>query len=602
MSEQSPTSVSETPNGSREPEQVGGAEIAAVSREIIQNIFTEGIYELLARPSSSLTYAQQLCLQTLLQQALERSQQRHPNENQCIFQLPAQTNQQSSRISQQSYEEQLQSLRLSPQQVQQLQMIIAGNTNGQMLGQISQLQANSNALPTESQQSNVESIEALILQPSLQLAQNIQFQNQQGNHLFTELSQQANQHLQSQQCLLNESRQQLLQLSQQVPILSLQQSLQQPLLLQILQQSSTASPQQQCPQQNQHPLLQIPQQVVLQSVSVQPSLQQVQQSTQQLLAQSYQRSAQVFQASSNHGTSSILHEIPRGTSQIAQQLQSNQPSILFDESLSQNIQQTLRQMFQQSMVPESRGTNSGSSESASLLAQLVQQQQQQSNQQQIVQQAQAQGARAHLINCGSMGVPLGILQISESQLHPCRQPPEAVPNPIEVPDVSLLDLPPQHLMRIIQQRPYTGQSNRESVMQSFRQLRRKSFMQARKIGFAPLSQLPPHQRAQELLNQQSSAALHQESCLCSHSPENQTQHLSSKTTVSSNSNGASSAWNQRLIAALSIANANQLATTVAAEGHDDDNSVNGEENSNSCLGAEANTSSKNNFLKFIRKF
>ncbi|KAL4002537.1 hypothetical protein ACH3XW_3855 [Acanthocheilonema viteae] len=596
---------------SSSPELISsGFSISDAARQVIENVLTEGVHELLVPSSSSSSSSiQQSQLQAIIQQFQQRiqsSRQRYSDGNQYIIQLPVQSNQQSSGISQQSRAEQL-LLQVSLQQPQQLSVVNPGNINTQMFLQVPQLQGNSNIPPLESsiasQQSHMQRAESLFRQPSQQSAQNVQQQNPQGNnHSLAELSQQTNQCLQSQQHLNGSQYQQqhiqgiqqsLLQLSQQVPILSLQQPLQQtqPLLVQILQQSST-TPQQPRPQQNHHPLIQVPQQPVQQRMPVHYPLQQVQ-STQQALAQSLllpsvQQPAQVFQQS-NQAMPSFLLGIPREAAQVLQQTQSNQPPTSLQESASQSIQQMFRQMSQQSMS-EVRGTNSEDLESTALLAQVRQKTQQQLNQQQTVQEL----LRSQLINWESMGIPLGILQVSEPQLQPSQQSSETVQKSLEIPDVSLFNLSPEHFMRVIQQCPYSRSSDQASSVQPFRQLRPSSFLQSCQAS-SPLGQLSSTQLTPQSLLQsdrQSSSLHHQSSTQFSLSPKNQIQVLPSEAAVSSNRSRSSAAiLNDTVTTPSVIASINELRETFPEDSRYDEEPVNNERNDTSISEAETNISS-----------
>ncbi|CAG9531930.1 unnamed protein product [Cercopithifilaria johnstoni] len=558
----------------------------AVYRETMEDVLTEGVHELLvpssssSSSSSSSTSIQQPHLPPIFQQTQQRmqaSQQRYSDGNQYVIQLPVQTNQQSFGVSQQAHAGQL----FLQVPLQQLYVVNPGNANPQMFLQVPQLQANSNIPPLESsiesQQSHLQRAESLFLQPSQQSVQNVQQQNPQGNHLLTELSQQTNQHLQSQQSLNGSQSQQqhiqgiqhsLPQLSQQIPILSLQQPFQQtqPLFVQVLQQSS-AIPQQSYPQQNQHPLLQVPQQPV--------------QSLQQPLVQ---QSTQVFQQS-NQTTPSFLLGLPQESAQIVQQIQSNQRSTSFEESASRIFQQMLRQISRQSML-ESRETNSGSSESTSLPAQVTQMTQQQSNQQQMNQQLQAQTVpRTQLINRESVGVPSGISHASVSQSQPRQQSSETVQRPLEIPDVSLFSLPLEHFMRVIQQCPYRP-SDQASSMQSNRQLHLRSFIQSHQESSTQLIRESFVQSSQQSssLRQELSTQLPQ-----SLSSEDHIQVLPPEVAASSNHSSTAAVLNDRVNAPTVITNINELREIVPEDSRDDEVFIDDEGNDNSL--SETNTSS-----------
>ncbi|MCP9258997.1 hypothetical protein DINM_001981 [Dirofilaria immitis] len=266
--------------------------IPIISRAIIDSVLIDGVRELLLSSSSSL---QQSYLQQILQQAQQytrTSQQRHPEENnQFIIQLPVQTNQQPHqqpiRMFQQSHAEQ--SLLQIPLPLQMLHLINSGNNNNQMLLQLSQLLANSNLRSRGSsvafQESYMQTMESLLPQTSQQ-------ENSQSSHFCTRLPQQTNRCSQQQQQILDVSQQQripgtqqlLLQISQQIPVFSLQQPTQQmePLLVRVFQQSS----QQPCAEGNRDSLLQAPQQSVqsIQQPIVQPIQQIPVQSLQQMLS------------------------------------------------------------------------------------------------------------------------------------------------------------------------------------------------------------------------------------------------------------------------------------------------------------------------------
>ncbi|OZC06281.1 hypothetical protein X798_06734 [Onchocerca flexuosa] len=501
--------------------------VMQLSREVIDAVLINGVRELLLPLSSSIqqSYLQQI-LRQAQQQQVQASQQRHPEEtNQFFLQLPIQTSQQLQQPATMSPESHTEQLPLQLPLQQMLHLINLGNTNTQMLSQSPQLLANSNLSSQDSvvasQQPHMQGIESVLSQASRQSPQIIQQENPQNNHFCVELHQQAN--LQQQQESLDVSQQQrvpetqqlLLHIPQQVPVFSfLQQPIQQPLLVQVLQQSS----QQSCSNENGHSLLQVPQQPVqpvqqpvmrsIQQMPMQSSLQQMLLTQQAPLLSSQrsqmppiqQQSIQTVQQP-NQARPSILLEISRAM----QQMQSNQPSTSSEQPVSQRIQQMIR--VSQQSTPESRKMDSGIA--SSLLAHLAQMHQQQSNQQ-MLQQQQLQAVQepslGQFISWESMGIPVGILQVSESELQPSQQSSQTARRSLEIPQISLFDLPPQQFMRVIQQCPYNRPSSQESSAQeSPIQSYQPSSLQSRQESSTPI-----HQQSSVLLRQELSAQLARE--------------------------------------------------------------------------------------------
>nr|CRZ23542.1 Bm9284 [Brugia malayi] len=200
---------------------------------------------------SSASAIQQPYLRMTLRHALQRiqaAQQRYLDRNQFVIQLPMQANQQSTELIQQANAQQ-QLPQMPSQQLQSMFHVLtpsstSNSTNAQMFRQFPQSQANSNLTPQQSQQQQQQQ------QTHMQSASQpfLQQSNSQNNHLITQSSQQINQSLlQSQQISQQQNstaiQQLLLRLSQQIPTLPSQQSLQQtqPMLVQVLQQSSATS-------------------------------------------------------------------------------------------------------------------------------------------------------------------------------------------------------------------------------------------------------------------------------------------------------------------------------------------------------------------------
>ncbi|EFO20973.1 hypothetical protein LOAG_07517 [Loa loa] len=573
-----------------------GSSITDSSREVIENMLTDGVHEILVPSSSSI---QQPHLLQQAQQQVQTSQQKYPEENQFVIPLPVQTNQQSFGIPQQSQEQLL--LQVPLQQPQQmLNVVNPGTTNTQMFLQVPQLQTNSNIpsqeSPITSQQSHMRRAESLFLQASQQSAET----DTRGNRLFIKPSHH-NQRLQlqqpsdgSQQQNVQGTQQLLLRLSKQIPISSPQQPLQQaqPLLVQLLQQSS-ATPRQPCPEQKQHPFLQQTTLRPVQKIPVRSSLQQVR-STRQTPMQSFQRplvpqSTQVFQQP-NQRVSSFSLEIPQETTQIMQQMQSNQPSISSEQPVSQRIQQMFRQISQQPML-EVRGTNS---ENSSLLAQLTQMIQLQ----QMIQQSQVQSTQqppfAQFIPWESLGVPLGILQVSESDFQSCQQSSQGVQDSLEIPEVSLFDLSPQQFMRIIQQCPYNGPSNQESSTKSARE----SSLQSRQAPPIPPGQESSTKLVRESLlksGQKSSTSLYQKSSIqssrqCPLLQGNQIRELPPESIASLNQINTSPTLNDTVMASVSIPNAGESQETFTEDSYENE-SNDDEASDNFISGSEATMSS-----------
>ncbi|VDN85576.1 unnamed protein product [Brugia pahangi] len=438
-----------------------------------------------------------------------------------------------------------------------------------MFRQFPQSQANSNLTPQQSQQQQQTQRAS---QPFLQQS------NSQNNHLITQSSQQINQSLlQSQQISQQQNstaiQQLLLRLSQQISTLPSQQSLQQtqPMLVQVLQQSSATSEpfrpeqeqqrqqqqqqehqqhqhhqQQQQQQQQQHSLQQIPQQTsILRPVNRIP-VQQIQ-STEQSLPLPQQ---------SNQSRSSFDTGLSQERRQMMQQMQSNQSSLSSEQTILQLIQQMFPQISLQPIL-ESRRTNFDNN---LLFNQRTQQirQQQSNEQQQIIQQSPTQPTVqrplfAQFIPCASIGV-------SQSGMQTCQQSSRVINDTFEIPQLSLFDLSPQHFMHVIQQCPYNRSSD-----------------QQRSVITTQQSSLQP----------------------C--------QELSPGATVSSNQISTSSVLNDTIT--TSLTNANESEETFTGESYDDDGdnddndgdddnedndgdeSDNDEESDNFISGAETSTSS-----------
>lgn len=455
------------------------------SREVVGNTLEKGVRELFL-PTPSPSSIQQPDLQTPFQefrQGVQGFQQRYPDTSQYV--IPLQTNQQYSRISQQPHAEQLY-LPLPVQRLQQLYAVNPENTNTQVFLQVPQLQPNSNASSIASEQLHMQGVDSFFLQPFQQSAQNVQRQNPQGNHLLTEISQQTNysqQALHGSQLLQQHhqgNQSSFLQLPQQIPTPSLQPLLQQarPLIYQSFQQYFDARHPPPL-QQNQRPLFQLSQQPMHQEILVQqiPHIQ-----------------LPLAQQPPNQAIPSFLSGTRRETAQFAQQMQCNQSSISLEESVPQGVQQMFRQMPQQSVL-EPSGTNSVSTANISSLAQLTQQQ---SNQQRMIQQSQAQTVheqRTQLSN-GDVRTPWGISQVSEPQLQlqQQQQSSETVQKYLEIPDVSLFSLAPQHFMQVIRQQPYDmpsdqAEPSRQPFLQSY-QSDQQPPSSLQEGSSAPLNQSP----------------------------------------------------------------------------------------------------------------
>ncbi|VDO17713.1 unnamed protein product, partial [Brugia timori] len=222
--------------------------ISDSSRRIIENMSADELQEMFMPSSASAI--QQPYLRMTLRHALQRiqaAQQRYLDRNQFVIQLPMQANQQSTELIQQANAQQ-QLPQMPSQQLQSMFHVLtpsstSNSTNAQMFRQFPQSQANSNLTPQQSQQQQQQ-------QTHMQSASQpfLQQSNSQNNHLITQSSQQINQSLlQSQQISQQQNstaiQQLLLRLSQQIPTLPSQQSLQQtqPMLVQVLQQSSATS-------------------------------------------------------------------------------------------------------------------------------------------------------------------------------------------------------------------------------------------------------------------------------------------------------------------------------------------------------------------------
>nr|CDQ05994.1 Bm9288, isoform a [Brugia malayi] len=554
--------------------------ISDSSRRIIENMSADELQEMFMPSSASAI--QQPYLRMTLRHALQRiqaAQQRYLDRNQFVIQLPMQANQQSTELIQQANAQQ-QLPQMPSQQLQSMFHVLtpsstSNSTNAQMFRQFPQSQANSNLTPQQSQQQQQQQ------QTHMQSASQpfLQQSNSQNNHLITQSSQQINQSLlQSQQISQQQNstaiQQLLLRLSQQIPTLPSQQSLQQtqPMLVQVLQQSSATSEpfrpeqeqqrqqqqqqehqhhqqHQQQQQQQQHSLQQIPQQTsILRPVNRIP-VQQMQ-STEQSLPLPQQ---------SNQSRSSFDTGLSQETRQMMQQMQSNQSSLSSQQTILQLIQQMFPQISLQPIL-ESRRTNFDNN----LL--FNQRTQQQSNeQQQIIQQSPTQPTVqrplfAQFIPCASIGVPLGILQVSQSDMQTCQQSSRVINDTFEIPQLSLFDLSPQHFMHVIQQCPYNRSSD-----------------QQRSVITTQQSSLQP----------------------C--------QELSPGATVSSNQISTSSVLNDTIT--TSLTNANESEETFTGESYDDDGdnddndgdddnedndgdeSDNDEESDNFISGAETSTSS-----------
>ncbi|VDK73734.1 unnamed protein product [Litomosoides sigmodontis] len=427
-------------------------EMSKRNRETIGSTLTRGVRELFLPPS--LPYVQQPSFEEF-RQRIDEFQLRYPNRSQYV--APLQTNQQYSRIFQQPYAEQL-VLQLPVQPLQQLYAAGAESTVPQVFPQVPQLQSNSSASSTASQQLHIQGAEALFLQPLQQSAQNVQRQNPQGNHFLTEMSQQTTNHWsqsESRQLLSgSEPLQQHNQTSQQPSASSLQQLLQQaqPLIYQSFQQFFNARHPPPPLQQNETPRAHHP----------------------------------------NQATPSFLLGTRRGTTtQFAQHVQSDHLSSSLEESLPPGTQQTLLQS-----VLERSGTKSVNAASTSSLTEVTQLTQQQSNQRPVVQQPQAQivhEPRKRLTNW-NVRTPPAMSQVSEPQLQQQQRSSGTVRNYLEVPDVSLFSLPPQHFMRMIRQQPYNTPSGYASSTQPSGQYHPASFSQPhqlmRESNQQPLSQSP----------------------------------------------------------------------------------------------------------------